>query len=76
MTRVLLPGRWNRDGRAVPLARHCYLSDEEARSREERVMAFEQVEEQHNFPAVIWWLVVAIASIACFFAGLLLGDHP
>lgn len=75
MTRALLPGRWNRDGRAVPDARNCYMSDEEGAIREKAVMAFEQVEEDFSYPALIWWAIVSILAIGSFFAGLLVGSR-
>ena len=74
MTRALLPGRWNRDGRAVPIDRHCYMSDEEVRIREERAVAFDCVEDEHNLPAFVWWAVVSVVGIGGFAAGIVLGS--
>lgn len=75
MTRAILPGRWDREGRATPDARNCYMSDEEVAIREEAVMAFERVEEDFSYPALIWWAAVSLLAIGSFCAGLLVGSR-
>jgi hypothetical protein len=56
--------------------RNCYMSDEEMVIRERAVMAFEQVEDDFSYPALIWWAIVSILAIGSFFAGLLVGSRP
>lgn len=75
MTVVRMPGRHGRsqNGGARIDTRNCFMSDAEAAERERRVMAFEAVEREHNFPAFVWWLVVSVASVGSFVAGVFLG---
>lgn len=68
-----MPGR---NGGARIDTRNCYMTDSDLAARAKAVMAFEQVEAEHNFPAVIWWALVALGGIGGFFAGILLGSQP
>lgn len=80
MTVVNMPGRNGRSRNSLATTRidtrNCYMTDAEAMAREKAVMAFEQVEAEHNLPAVIWWALVALVGVGGFFAGILLGSQP
>jgi hypothetical protein len=43
---------------------------------ERAAQAAEEAAEDLNFPAIVWWVLVAIASIGSFLAGLILGGVP
>ena len=56
--------------------RHCYMPDRQAREQAEAAAKFEAVEREHNLPAIVWWVIVCIASIASCAAGVALGGAP
>lgn len=67
MTRALMPGRWNRDGRAVPdpvVTPACAGAE------------LDQVKFSEFCGAAAAVLVVTVIAIACSVAWLILGDHP
>ncbi len=76
MSRELIPGRWNRDGHAVPDARNCYMSDDELSRQADAYAKWHAVNEEHSLPSLVWWVAVTIAAVIAFGAGLLLGSKP
>lgn len=74
MTVVNMPGRQgrSRNGGARIDTRNCYMTDAEAAACEKAVIAFERADSDHNLPAFVWWLIVAVASIGSFAAGIFL----
>lgn len=69
--KAVMPGR-SHQARAD--LRNCYLNDEEDAAAEEACSIYGQVEADHNLPALIWWVVVALFSVGSFFGGLMLGS--
>lgn len=62
-----MPGRWNRDGRAVP---------DVVDTHDTAVAALEEVKFAEFCGAAVAVLVVTAIAIACSVVWLILGDHP
>jgi len=71
MTTAHMPGR---SGTTRATMRRNLIDAYDYQQAEEAAMLADEAEEAHNFPAIIWWLVVCIASMVAFGAGLALGS--
>ena len=56
--------------------RSTLMNADDELEAERAALAADQAADDLNFPALVWWVLVAIASIGSFLAGLILGGVP
>lgn len=70
MTTAHMPGR---QGTTRATMKRNLMDAYAWQEAEEAAMLADQVEDDHNLPAIVWWVVVSVCSVIAFGFGLSVG---